>query len=96
MLMYTKDLADIDLERYAISICRWPRPVSVGVRLLHRPSGLAVARDDAPTYWENRRAALDRLADLLVRDALVRLHRRLQPAKAIQTEGRSWCRRSRW
>lgn len=65
--------APFDLRKHGIELYRWPfdgppRSRVVGVLALYRPQQIAVVADAAPTYAENRDAALERVVDLSMLD----------------------------
>lgn len=81
-----KDSLDPNVDRYGIRSWppdRAPRSRVSGVVALHQPRGI-VAVVNATSDYATNRGAIERLVDLLLCDALARLHRRLQPTEAAQ------------
>ena len=82
------DSLGLHLGRYGIRFSGWPpdrapRSRVAGALTLHQPAGIVVVVNATPDYATNREA-IERLVDLLLCDALARLHRRLQPTGALQ------------
>lgn len=79
---------DLRLPWQSIRFLCWPpdnaqRSRLGGALVLHQPTGIVALVRATPDYVTNREA-IERLVDLLLCNALARLHRRLQPTEATQ------------